>query len=122
MNVKSGHIGQGCVNMDSLWATSTKFLLQSKSGIVSSLVSYMATYTNTKKEKPSWIHHYAILPLFHPCFHVYLHDNSKVNFLNDNHHLFLRQLTPEDLKSYVDINEDSPNYSYFWVGEGGCIG
>jgi hypothetical protein len=90
--------------------------------MVSLFESYKATYTNTKKEQPLWIHHFAIIQLFHPCFRLYLHGNTKVKFLNDNHHLFLRQFTPEDLKHYIDIYGDSPNHSYLWVGEGGCIG
>jgi hypothetical protein len=52
MNAWTGNIGQGCVNLDSLWATSTKFLRQFKTGIVSSFESYKATYTSTKKEQP----------------------------------------------------------------------
>ncbi len=61
MNARTGDIGQGCVNLDSIGATSTKFLRQFKSGIVSSFESYKATYTSTKKEQPLWIHHFAIL-------------------------------------------------------------
>jgi hypothetical protein len=112
MNARTGNIGQGCVNLDSLWATSTKLLRQSKTGIVSLFESYKATYTNIKKEQPLWIHHFAILQLFHPYFHMYLNDPLDVNFLNDNHHVFLRKFSPEDLKSYIDIYGDSPNYSF----------
>ncbi len=88
MNVKTGHIRQGCVNMDSLWATSTKLLRQSNTKIVFLFESYKAAYTNTKKEQPLWVHHFTILQLFHLHFRVYLHDNTKVKILNDNHHLF----------------------------------
>jgi hypothetical protein len=49
MNARTGDIGQGCVNLDSLWATSTKLLRQSKTGIVSLFEPYKATYTNIKK-------------------------------------------------------------------------
>jgi hypothetical protein len=122
MNARTGNIGQGCVNLDSLWATSTKLLRQSKISIVSLFESYKAIYTNIKKEQPLWIHHFAILQLFHPCFRMYLNDPLGVNFLNDNHHLFLREFSPEDLKSYINIYGDSPNYSILWVGEGGRIG
>jgi hypothetical protein len=66
MNARTGNIGQGCVNLDSLWATSTKLLRQSKTGIVSSFESNKATYTNIIKEQPLWIYHFAILQLFHP--------------------------------------------------------
>ena len=41
-----------------------------------------------------------------------LDDPLDVNFLNDNHHLFLSKFSPEDLKSYIDINGDSSNYSF----------
>jgi hypothetical protein len=51
MNARTGDIGQGCVNLDSLWATSTKLLPQSKTSIVSLFESYKATYTNSKKNK-----------------------------------------------------------------------
>jgi hypothetical protein len=52
MNARTGDIGQGCVNLDSLWATSIKFLRQFKTGIVSTFKSYKAIYTSTKKEQP----------------------------------------------------------------------
>jgi hypothetical protein len=81
---------------------------------VSSFEYYKATYTSTKKE--------AILQLFHPCFRMYLNDPPDVHFLNGNHNLFLRELNPDDLKSYINIYGDSPNYSFLWVGEGGRIG
>jgi hypothetical protein len=42
MNAKTGNIGQGCVNLDSLWAISTKLLRQSKTSIVSLFESYKA--------------------------------------------------------------------------------
>jgi hypothetical protein len=83
---------------------------------------YKATYTNAKKEQPLWIHHFAILHLLHPCFRIYLNDNTKVKFLNENHHLFLRQFIPDELKNYVGMYGYSPNYSYLWIGEGGHIG
>jgi hypothetical protein len=121
MIARTGNIGQGCVNLDSLCATSTKLLRQSKTGSVSLFESYKATYTNIKKEQPLWIHHFAILQLFHPYFRMYLNDSLDVNFLNDNYHLFLRKLSPEDLKSYIIIYGDSPNYSFLWVGEGGHL-
>jgi hypothetical protein len=106
MNARTGDIEQSCVNLDSLWATSTNLLSQSKTGIVSLFESYKATYTNIKKEQPLWIHHFAIIQLFYPYFRMYLNDPLDVNFLNDNHHLFLRKFSPEDLKSYIDIYGD----------------
>jgi hypothetical protein len=114
INEKTGHIGQGCVNLDCLGASHIKFLHQFNVGIVSSFEFYQVTNTDAKKEQLLWIHHFAILLLFHPCFHIYLNDKTKVKFL--------RQFTPDNLKSYVAISGNSPNYSYLWVGEGGHIG
>jgi hypothetical protein len=113
MNARTGNIGQGCVNLDSIWAISTKFLCQFKTGIVSSFESYKATYTSTKKEQPLWIHHFTILQLFHPCFRVYLNDPPDVHFLYDYHNLFLREFNPDELKSYIDMYGDFPYYSFF---------
>jgi hypothetical protein len=53
---------------------------------------------------------------------MYLNDPPDGNFLNDNHNLFLMEFNPDELKSYINIYGDSPNYSFLWVGEGGCIG
>jgi hypothetical protein len=53
---------------------------------------------------------------------MYLNDPPDVHFLNDNHNLFLSEFNPDDLKSYINIYGDLPNYSFLWVGEGGCIG
>ncbi len=72
VNEKTGDVGRGCVDLDRLWSTSTKFYCQFCAGIMSSFKSYKDSYTGEKKEQKLWIHHFVILQLFHPLFCFYL--------------------------------------------------
>jgi hypothetical protein len=73
VNMKTGDIkpGKNSNNMNTLWGTSTKYHRQLQAGIVSSFESYKDSYTRDKKVQKLWIHHFAILQLFHPLFRVY---------------------------------------------------
>ncbi len=124
VNQKTGEVGKGCQDLTSLWASSTKFYRQFKAGIVSSFESYKDSYIGEKKSQKLWIHHFVILQLFHPLFRFYPGDDSAgvdIKFINDNHHLFVAQMNKEQLKMYMNIHGETPNYSWLWLGEGGKI-
>ena len=118
VNEKTGDVGRGCLDLDKLWSTSTKFYRQLKSGIVSSFESYKDSYTGDKKEQKLWIHHFVILQLFHPLFRFYPGDDSDLQFQDDNHNLFVEKITDSHIKYYVKMYGDTPNYSWLWLGDG----
>jgi hypothetical protein len=118
VNEMTGDVGRGCLDLDKLWSTSTKFYRQLKSGIVSSFDSYKDSYTGDKKEQKLWIHHFVILQLFHPLFRFYPGDDSDLQFQDDNHNLFVEKITDSHIKYYVKMYGDTPNYSWLWLGDG----
>jgi hypothetical protein len=89
VNEKTGDVARGCVDLDRLWSTSTKFYCQFCAGIVSSFKSYKDSYTGEKKEQKLWIHHFVILQLFHPLFCFNPGDGSPISFSDDNHNLYV---------------------------------
>jgi hypothetical protein len=120
MNARTGDIGQGCVNLDSLWATSTKVLCQSKTGIVSLFESYKATYTNIKKEQPLWIHHFAILQFFHgktcktphikKSYFVMSHKYSPILYISSRCFVFYFQLPFFGHNCVAPCSQRCPSY------------
>ena len=118
LNKKTGDIGRGCLNLDKLWSTSTKFYRQLHA---SSFQSYTNSYTGPKKEQKLWIHHFVFLKLFHPLFCFYPGEECDLNFKDDNHNLFLEKMTQGHLEKYSQLYGDSSNYSWVWMGEGGKI-
>ncbi len=121
LNEKTGDAGRGCVDLDKLWSTSTKFYCQLHAGIVSSFESYTDSYTSLKKEQKLWIHHVVILQLFHPLFHYYPGEECDFEFKDTNHNLFVERMTDVHLETYTKMYGDSPNYSWVWMGDGGKI-
>jgi hypothetical protein len=119
INEKTGDAGRGSVDLDKLWLTSTKYLRQLNAGIISSYESYSDSYTSEKKVQMVWIHHLAILQLFHPLFCKYPGEECDYVFKHDNHHLLLERMTAAQLSMYTKMYGDGPNYSWVWLGEGG---
>jgi hypothetical protein len=118
LNEKTGDAGRGGVDLDKLWSTSTKFYCQLHAGIISSFESYTDSYTSLKKEQRLWIHHFVILQLFHPLFHVHPGEECKYEFKDNNHHLFVERMSDTQLEVYMKLYGGSPNYSLVWLGEG----
>ena len=98
---KTGHVGRGCLDLDKLWSTSTKFHRQLNAGIVSSFESFKDSYIAEKKEHKLWIHHFMILQLFHPLFRFYPGDDKELPFSDSNHNLFLVKINEANLKTYL---------------------
>ncbi len=109
----------GSVDLDKIWSTSTKYHRNLKNGVISSFDSYSDSYSAQKKVQCLWIHHLAILQLFHPAFRKYPGEEGDFVFKHDNNKLFLDRMTPGQQSMYTKIYGDSPNYSLVWQGEGG---
>ena len=120
VNEKTGLVGRGCVDLDKLWSTSTKFYRQFNAGIVSSFESYKDSYIGEKKVQKLWIHHFVILQLFHPLFRFYPGDDSELPFTDSNHHLFVMRINEKDennVKLFFRYYGDTPNYAWMWLGK-----
>ncbi len=63
-----GTVGWTVSNLESLWGSSVQYCCQLKAGVSSSYKNYQATYKGEKCKELMWIHHFAILRLFHPKF------------------------------------------------------
>ena len=119
INEKTGDAGRGSVDLDKIWSTSTKYHRQLKAGVISSFESYSDSYSAQKKVQCLWIHHLAILQLFHPAFRKYPGEEGDFVFKHDNNHLFLERMTSAQLTMYTKMYGDGPNYLWVWLGEGG---
>jgi hypothetical protein len=120
VNEKTGLVGRGCVDLDKLWSTSTKFYRQFNAGIVSSFESYKDSYIGEKKVQKLWIHHFVILQLFHPLFRFYPGDDSELPFTDSNHHLFVMRINEKNennVKLFFRYYGDTPNYAWMWLGK-----
>ena len=51
---------------DTLWTVSERYVSKFKSGISSLYKDYQDMYKGDKRKETMWIHHFAILQLFHP--------------------------------------------------------
>jgi hypothetical protein len=121
VNEKTGDVGRGCVDLDRLWSTSTKFYRQFCASIMSSFKSYKDSYTGEKKEQKLWIPYFVILQLFHPLFCFYPGDGSPISFSDDNHNLFVERISDRHIQLYIKIYGDTPNFSWIWLGFAGKI-
>ena len=118
LNKKTGDAGRGCVDLNKLWSTSTKFYHQLHAGIVSSFECYTNSYTSLKKKQKLWIHHFVNLQLLHSLFRYYPGEECDFEFKDNNHTLFLERMTDIHLETYSKMYGDSPNYSRVWMGDG----
>ncbi len=123
LNEKTGDIGKGCLDLDHLWGTSTKFYRQLLAGIVSSFESYKDSCIGEKKAQKPWIHHFVILQLFHPLFCIYPgeEDGEFPKFKNANWTHFVEKFNNEYLNLYMKMYGDTPNYSWLWICARGKI-
>jgi hypothetical protein len=105
LNKKTGNIGRGCLDLDHLWGTSTKFYRQLQAGVVSSFESYKDSYIGEKKAQQLWIHHFVILQLFHPLFRICPgeEDVGLPNFKNANWTHFVEKFDEDYLNLYLKI-------------------
>jgi hypothetical protein len=89
---KFGQLGWSVSDLDSLWGSSVQYFCQFKAGVSLSYKDYQATYKGEKHKKLMWIHHFFILKLFHPKFHM----EKDICFEHKNSGLFLCQFTLEE--------------------------
>ncbi len=123
VNENTGDVGTGCLNMDKLWSTSTKYYHQLNADILSLFESYKESYIGEKKKQKLLIHHFVILQLFHPLFHFYPGDDTmEIQFSDNNIHLFVAKMNDAQRKLYIKTHpSDNPNFSWLWLGDGGKI-
>ncbi len=81
-NEKVGQIGWAPGKLDSIWTSSVRFVKQLYDWGVSSSHSHSS---GEKRNECMWTHHFVILQLFHQKFR----HCDDVNFLHDNHSMFV---------------------------------
>jgi hypothetical protein len=91
-NKKNPQLGWQVGECDTLWTVSERYVSKFKSGISSLYKDYQDTYKGDKRKETMWIHHFVILPLFHPK----LLKVESAEFLHDNHSSFVHQFTTND--------------------------
>jgi hypothetical protein len=111
-NKKICQLGWQIGECDTLWTTSVRYVSKFKSGISSSYKDYQDTYTRDKRKKSMWIHHFVILPLFHPKF---LKSKPQNFFMTIIPLLFVS--SPPTNSKNIQIFEEFPNYNWLWLGQ-----
>ncbi len=106
-NKKTGQIGWAPGKLDSIWTSSVHSVKQFYDGGVSCSHS-----SGEKRNECMWIHHFVILQLFHPKFR----HCDDVNFLHENHCMFVRCFNSNDRKNYESIFGKLPHFDYLWLG------
>jgi hypothetical protein len=110
---KFGQLGWSVSDLDSFWGSSVQYFCQFNAGVSSSYKDYQATYKKVKHKELMWIHHFAILQLFHPKFCM----EKDIHFEHKNSGLFLCQFTLEETQEYINLFHDTPRYEWLWLDE-----
>jgi hypothetical protein len=107
-NKSSNQIGWPCKKIDGIWMTSVRYVKQfTDGGIISSNHNYVDS------KEAMWIHHFVILQLFYPKYK----NVWKINFVHDNHALFVRHCTHDESQEHANIFNNTPRFQYVWLGE-----
>jgi hypothetical protein len=107
-NKRSRQLGWQVGECDTLWTASVRYISMFKSGISFLYKDYQDTYKGDKRKESMWIHHFAILQLFHPKFLKI----ESAEVLHDNHSSFVRQFTTNDQQLFKNIFEEFPIYNW----------
>jgi hypothetical protein len=98
-NKKNCQLGWQVGECDTLWTASVRYVSKFKCGISSLYKDYQDMYKGDKRKESMWIHHFAILQLFHPTFLKI----ESAEFLHDNHSSFVHQFTTNKQQEYTNI-------------------
>jgi hypothetical protein len=74
--------------------------------IISSHQNYVDSESGEKQKEAMWIHHFVILQLFHPKYQKV----QNINFVHDNHSLFVRHFYHDEDQEYTNLYEDTPRF------------
>ncbi len=107
-NKSSNQIGWPYKKIDGIWTTSVCFVKQFTDG---GIFSSHHIYVDSKEAM--WIHLFVILQLFHPKYK----NVWKINFVHDNHTLFVRHCTHDEFQEHANIFNDMPWFQYVWLGK-----
>jgi hypothetical protein len=100
--------------MDAIWSSSVRYSKQlPDGGIISSHQNYVATYSGNEHKEAMWIHHFVILQLFHVKFKKI----GSINYVHNNHSLFIPHFNHDNKQEYTNIFEDMPSFEFLWLVE-----
>ncbi len=113
-NRTRSQIGWPCKKIDGIWSSSVQYVKHfTDGGIISSHQSYVDSESGEKRKEAMWIHHFVILQLFHPKYQKV----RNINFVHDNHSLYVRHFYHDQDQEYTNFYEDTPRFEYLWLGE-----
>ncbi len=114
LNKKTRQIGWPVGKIDGIWSSSVRYFKQlTDGGVISPHQNYVASYSDNKQKEAMWIHHFVILQLFHAKFKKV----ENINFIHDNHSLFVCHFSHNEEHEYTNIFEDMPSFELLWLGE-----
>jgi hypothetical protein len=113
-NRTRSQIGWPCKKIDGIWSSSVGYVKQfTDGGVISSHQNYVDSESGEKRKEIMWIHHFVILQLFHPKYQKV----QNINFVHDNHSLFVHHFYHDEDQEHTNLYEDTPRFEYFWLGE-----
>jgi hypothetical protein len=107
-------IGWPCKKIDGMWSWRVWYFKQfTDGGVISSYQNYGDSYSGDKQKEAMLIHHFVILQLFHAKFKKV----GDINFVHDNHSLFLLHFNHNEEQEHTNIFEDMPSFECLQLGE-----
>jgi hypothetical protein len=82
-------------------------------GVISSHQNYVDSHSEDKQKEAMWIHHFVIFQLFNAKLKMV----GNINFVHDNHSLFVCHFNHNKEQEYTNIFEDMPSFEFLWLGE-----
>jgi hypothetical protein len=73
----------------------------------------VASCSDDKQKMAMLNHHFVILELFHAKFKKV----ENINFVHDNHSLFVPHFNHDKEQEYTNIFKEMPSIEFLWLGE-----
>jgi hypothetical protein len=113
-NRTRSQIGWPCKKIDGIWSSSVQYVKQfTDGGIISSHQNYVDSESGEKRKEAMWIQCFVILRIFHPKYQKV----RNINFVHDNHSLFVCHFYHDEDQEHTNLYEDTPRFEYLWLGE-----
>jgi hypothetical protein len=108
-NRTRSQIGWPCKKIDGIWSSSVQYVKQfTDGGIISSHQNYVDSESGEKRKEAMRIHYFVILQLFHLKYQKV----QNINFVHDNHSLFVHHFYRNEDQEYTNLHEDTPRIEY----------
>ena len=113
-NKKAGQISWAPRKIAAIWTSNVCFVKQfTDGGVSTSHKNQCDSNSGEKRKECMWIHHFVILQLFYPKFR----NCGDVNFLQDNHSMFVCCFNSDDPNNDESIFGKLLCFDYLWLGQ-----